>query len=346
MRIIFIDNNDDLTSTSINLKALDSLQKILINFAKALKKKNHEVIIYNNTIHQNVEGDVEWKNLKDLNNEVADIVILFQDFELLQHKIKAKLKFFFLHYKPYEKLDNSILVKLIKEKVCILYSNNYVISSLPHNFNYIPKLFFKVGVDDKYILADTLRPISSNVFVNTHPLKGLDWLIEVWLKYIHIKIPWAELHIYSKLLEKNKKSENIKIRNLKLTLEVNNNCGIFIKSPLPQEEFIAQLINYKLHLCPSLDKDFQYLSILESQAFGIPVIARDTASIYNCIYNNETGYIVKDALNFSRKVVQVLNDNRLLNTLKRNAKLNNNVISWKDAVSNFERKLNENSFYR
>ena len=41
----------------------------------------------------------------------------------------------------------------------------------------------------------------------------------------------------------------------------------------------------------------QYLSIMESQAFGIPVIARETATIYDCIYHNETGYIVRDKQN-------------------------------------------------
>ena len=131
-----------------------------------------------------------------------------------------------------------------------------------------------------------------------------------------------------------------------MTLEVNKNSGIFVKQPLPQKEFVLELTKYKLHLCPSLDNDVQYLSILESQAIGIPVIARETGSLYECIYNNETGYIVKDEESFARKVIQVLSDNRLFITLSNNSKLNNHVISWRDVVSNFERKLNENTFYR
>ena len=49
MRIIFIDNSINFTAYSLNLKALDSLQKILINFAVELSKNNHEVIFYNKT---------------------------------------------------------------------------------------------------------------------------------------------------------------------------------------------------------------------------------------------------------------------------------------------------------
>ena len=43
-------------------------------------------------------------------------------------------------------------------------------------------------------------------------------------------------------------------------------------------------------------------------------------------------------------MIQVLSDNRLFITLSNNSKLNNHVISWRDVVSNFERKLNENTF--
>ena len=47
MRIIFIDNSINFTANSLNLKALDSLQKILIHFSTELAKNNHEVIFYN-----------------------------------------------------------------------------------------------------------------------------------------------------------------------------------------------------------------------------------------------------------------------------------------------------------
>ena len=62
---------------------------------------------------------------------------------------------------------------------------------------------------------------------------------------------------------------------------------------------------------------------MESQAFGIPVIARETATIYDCIYHNETGYIVRDKQSFAKKIIQVLSDNKLFLTLRSNSKLNN-----------------------
>ena len=56
-----------------------SLLKILINFSKELSNKNHKVIIYNNTNHKKIEKGVVWKNISDLNHDIADILILVQD---------------------------------------------------------------------------------------------------------------------------------------------------------------------------------------------------------------------------------------------------------------------------
>ncbi len=346
MRIIFIDNSINFTASSLNLKALDSLQKILINFSLELARNNHEIIFYNKIEKDKKEEGVSWKQIKNLKSDSSDILIAVQDIDLLEYKIKSKIKFLLLHYKIDNQINKDTLIKIFKQKICLLYTNNYVVNALPKNYQYVPKVHLKIGVDKSFIESRNVGLNNSNVFVTTHPLKGIDWLVELWLELIHHKLPWVELHIYSKLLGSNISTNNLKIRNIKLTLELNKGTGICVKEPLPQEKFISQLTQYKLHLCPSLDNDIQYLSILESQAFGVPVIARETATIYDCIYHNETGYIVKDKKTFAKRIIQVLSDNKLFLTLRNNSKLNNYIIPWEDVVKNFERKVSESTFYR
>ena len=43
--------------------------------------------------------------------------------------------------------------------------------------------------------------VTPKALVTTHPLMGLDWILDVWIKYIHTKLPWAELHIYSNIIQ-------------------------------------------------------------------------------------------------------------------------------------------------
>ena len=46
------------------------------------------------------------------------------------------------------------------------------------------------------------------------------------------------------------------------------------------------------------------------------MIARETSIIYDCIYHNETGYIVRDKQSFAKKIIEVLSlaDGKIIKT--------------------------------
>ena len=83
--------------------------------------------------------------------------------------------------------------------------------------------------------------------MTTHPLRGLDWLIDIWIKIISFKLPWAEMHIYSNMLFSKSFTKNIKINNLKLKLIKYKNTGIHIKKPEAESDFVHTLSNYRVH---------------------------------------------------------------------------------------------------
>ena len=91
---------------------------------------------------------------------------------LLEYKIKSKTKFLFLHYKIDNQSKKETLIKILKQKVCLLYTNNYVVNSLSDNYQYVPKVHLKIGVDRRFIEVKKCWLNNSNVFVTTHPLKN------------------------------------------------------------------------------------------------------------------------------------------------------------------------------
>ena len=132
------------------MKAIDSYQKAIINFAKELVKKRHKVTIYNNTSkNQNVDG-INWRKLSELPSilDETDILIVCNDVNLLNIEINSKLKFFWLNSTINSQDFKNILIALIKGKFIILYTSDFLISSLPDNFKYIPKIKIKIGISD------------------------------------------------------------------------------------------------------------------------------------------------------------------------------------------------------
>ena len=68
MHFIFLENSFDFTSSSLNIKAIDSFHKSLIYFSKELVKRNHKVSIYNNIKIKKSEDGINWFNFKEIYN--------------------------------------------------------------------------------------------------------------------------------------------------------------------------------------------------------------------------------------------------------------------------------------
>lgn len=339
MHITLVDTNFDVTSNSLNLKAIDSTQKNIIFFAMAMSERGHKITLLANTADDvEVEG-INWKSYENTQSLSTDLLISVQDTEPLEGKLIAKHKFLWIvdEYSIFS--HKKILLTLLKQKCKIIYQNHYLIDQLPHNFRLVPKYFLGNGVDKSFYDVTSRDLTKSNALITTHPLRGLDWMIEVWSKFVHNKLPWAELHIYSELLSRKGPIKNFRIRRLKLLLNSKKNCGIFIKQPLPIKLFLKELPKYKVHLNPSINNASYLLSLLESQAAGIPVVSRVNDVVYNLIYDNDTGFITSDMEIFASKTISLLSDNKFFNRISRNARLNTNIKLWKDICNNFERTL-------
>ncbi len=348
MHYVFLDNSVDFTSSSINLKAIDSFQRALIHFCKELVNRNHKVTIYNNTSINKKEDGIDWMHISNIYKLPTDpdVFIICNDPEFLNIAINARIKLFWISSNIDSNNYKKFLINLLKNKFIILYNSDNLISKLPDNFKYIPKIQFKIGVSDGFFQNQNFNINNCNALVTTHPLKGLDWLLDIWVNIISLKIPWAEMHIYSHVLFKKGFVKNIKINNLKLKLFKHKNNGIYIKKPQTENQFIKTLANYRVHVNPSNDISSLLFSVIESQARGLPIVSRENNAIYDYVYHNETGFITNDPNNFAKKTIELLTDNNLFSRINSNAKLNNKINNWKTIVEVFEKKIDENIIHR
>ena len=345
MHITFVENSIDFTSSTINFKALDSMQKNLINFAKTLAARKHTVVVYNNIQKSTKEDGINWKKLSTFKEIVTDVLIVFNDPTLLELKIKARKKYYWINNLINDDFKKNTIATLINLNYVILFSNHNIFKNLPPFFDKIPKYFLNSAVNKEFEKVKLQNYSLDKTFTTCHPLHGISWIIKLWGEIIHNKLPWAELHIYSKLLSGNE-TKHYKIKQIKLLLHKYKNRGIKVKKPLPQKKFIETLNQYKLHLNPSTESKIQYLSLLESQLAGIPVISKISDQIYDCIHDNESGFITNNENNFSEKIIKLLSDSNFYQKISNNSRQNRNIKSWTDNSIDFERNIHENTFYR
>ena len=64
----------------------------------------------------------------------------------------------------------------------------------------------EIGVNKSFFGVKNHNITKCQALVTSHPLRGLDWLLDIWVNLISLKLPWAEMHIFSKTLFSWKKS--------------------------------------------------------------------------------------------------------------------------------------------
>ena len=68
MYFVFLENSSDFTSSSLNLEAIDSFQRVLIHFCKELVRRNHRVTFFNSTSINKSEDGIDWMHFSEISN--------------------------------------------------------------------------------------------------------------------------------------------------------------------------------------------------------------------------------------------------------------------------------------
>ena len=100
MHFVFLENSNDFTSSSLNLKAIDSFQRALIHFCKELVSRNHMVTVFNSTSINKSEDGIDWVPFSEISNlsDDPDVFIICNDTDFLDISINAKLKLFWINF--------------------------------------------------------------------------------------------------------------------------------------------------------------------------------------------------------------------------------------------------------
>jgi glycosyltransferase involved in cell wall biosynthesis len=152
------------------------------------------------------------------------------------------------------------------------------------------------------------RPPPPHAVVTTHPLQGLGWLIDVWTRLIHPQMPAARLSVYSAVLTKGLSGEEIPITIIPVLEQVKAAAGanVVVVAPLNDEGMADVYRTSRVHLYPGDTQDYACWTLSESQAAGLPAVARSLGGADERLDNGSTGFIVPDAEAFANVTLQIL----------------------------------------
>ncbi|MEQ9447582.1 MAG: glycosyltransferase, partial [Rhodospirillaceae bacterium] len=308
-------------------------EKALASLASALSQDNHEVTVVNRTPYSNMADGAYWVPMNDSNvPRSADVLISLRKPSLLGTIRNAERRMLWVTGAP-EYLGAPANQKLWESFApSLMFVNTYqarLYEGGLHKLVVPPAVrnaFFETTVDTSDLpeeevvyaeqavkAAERSKAPPPHAVVTTHPLQGLDWLLDVWVRLIHPRMPEARLSIYSVVLARGihrgevpEKMEAV-FEQVKAAAEAN----VVVTDPRNDEGMADVYRTSRVHLYPGHASDYACWTLAESQATGLPAVTRRLGGVDERVANGQSGYIVPDDEAFANVTVQILKDDHV-----------------------------------
>ena len=342
MLVTFLDDSVPYDGHSPTSHPLGGGEKTVVGLAAALAKRGHTVRVFNGCEFPVAANGVSWQPLGDCAAAQSDWLIAHRN-PLLLRKIPNAGKRAMLLSAPGDTLAKSEPFQALNE-----YRPTLLLHGLAHSLLVPPLLqtydvgMLPFGVGETFRDAAPMASVNPpRAVVTTHPLRGFAWLLDVWNTRIHSRVPWAELHVYSAVLHKGSLGATVsaEVRPLLEQAKAAESRGVRLKRPLSDPEMVDVYRQARVHLYPSSSRDVMCSTLAESQAVGLPGIARRLGATDERLRDGETGYLAPDEEAFANLTVQLLDDTEIFNRLSEAAREKRGNLTWDRAAEELERVL-------
>jgi len=332
-KISIYDNNEKLSYNPNTMKngGVGGTQTIIINVAKELAKRNHDVTVYIKCNFPDIYDGVKYYQYYDYKPSNEDVLI---GFESLPKEYNAKKIF---NWSTRIAIDDVIKYPDINKLIVLSnWQRDRYASELPKDL--VEKMVvIEPGVSKKFFQPDIKKWHKSITYMG-HPFKGgMKALIE-YAKRLKPKVKDADIHVYGggKLWG----WEDTQYRKLYDDLIRNK---ILYHGQTGKKKIMHQLNNTEIFMYPignHIQETF-CLSILEAMASGCVVITNDNGNIKNIV--GDTGYIIDGNVDdymwhieAVQKTLELFNDYTLMLKLSNKARKRAKGFTWQKTVDKME----------
>ena len=338
MHIVLVDDSVPFDGATPANSPLGGAEKAFVHLASALARRGHQVSAVNRCLVAEEIDGVSWLPWDAPRPSYADILIAYRKPELLESLEVASHRILWVGGHAAQRLDEPAAHGLLMRFFPILaFVGDEQVGGWRSPKDMVARIV-SPAVGDVYRTAAPMEPADPpRAIATTHPAH-LRQLVRLWQSRIHPACEQAELVLYSALLAKGARGEEISEKYRPILEEVQSAeaDGIRIAAPLPDEGMVEAFRKARVHLYPGAAHEMLCSSLMESQAVGVPAVAFDAGGVRDRIENGQTGYVVPDEEAFANLAVRFLSDEDWFWNVSRDALTYQRRRGWDDVALEFE----------
>ena len=166
----------------------------------------------------------------------------------------------------------------------------------------------------------------------------LEWLLRLWVEGVRPKVADAELHVYSATLDQGELGGEVpeRIRSVFDQAVSARANGVVIRRPLADPDMAEAYRAARVHLYPGAANEVYCSTLAESQAVGVPAVARRFAAAAERVRDGESGFVAPDDEAFASCAALLLSDDDVFRNRSADCRTHQRRRDWDAAAAEFE----------
>ncbi len=340
MLVTLVDDSIPFNGMTPAYQPIGGAEKAFASLPAALARQGHVVRAVNRSPNSLGFENVSWIHWDGRKPPITEVLIAFRKPLLLEFTRATRARILwvagppdYLHRPPVHEVLSRTDAKLV------FLGNTHSEAYRSQGENAIYYRSIVPGVREEYRGADEMTPDDPpTAVVTTHPKHDLDWLLGLWIERIRPQAPNAVLQVYSAALKRAENGETL-ADDLAPVFEkarAGAEHGVTIMAPTGDRDMAKAYARARVHLYPGSEREMYCSTLAESQAVGLPAVARPIGSVKERFTDRQSGFLAPDDDAFVENTLVMLKDDDAFQTASKTARRTGRGRSWDSVASEFE----------
>src|SRR5271169_6685311 len=309
-----------------------------VALAEALAARGHQVEARNRCRAAVAHNGVRWVPLSRDLPHACDIYIGNRSHRVIGLVRRAGRRLFWLHNPAFYLKKPRNLWRLARYRPTLVVSGAYHAATIPRWLPCSGREIIPYGILDRFRTAPIREPPAPRAIYTSNPLRGLDWLLDLWVTCIRPAVPQAELHIYAggAVYSLGGTPRGRRMDEVLARADALAASGVRRFAPVGRKALARALSEARVMLYRGDPGETFCLALAEAQAMGVPAVVKPLGSTSERVVDGVTGRVTEDDDGFVAAAIALLRDDQLWRRWHLAALARQRGLSWDAVGARFE----------
>jgi glycosyltransferase involved in cell wall biosynthesis len=334
--VVMADDGIAFDGATAEAGPLGGAETAFVALAEALAARGHRVEARSNCVAPVRHREVNWAPLASGVPETCDLYIGNRSYRVMGLS-RPRRRLFWLHNPAQYLRKPRNAWRLTWFRPLLVTTGAYHASTIPAWLPDGGRTVIPYGILDRFRHAEPREPPPPRAVFTSNPLRGLDWLLDLWVARIKPAVPQAELHIYAGTAVYGGGGRHGSAMSAVLArAETLSGQGVRRFTPVGREALIEVLTGARAMLYRGDVGETFCLALGEAQALGVPAVVTPLGSVGERVADGVTGRVADSDDAFVEAAIAVLHGDALWRQWHLAALAQQRGLSWDEVAARYE----------